>query len=96
MNEVEKRIEEGKQESELVRDIAEPGWRERQAEAARKFMGLVSDIPVIGKHRFLTAPTLARCCEKAEALGVIVCDECAEISAGFQSCLGVAPRGEGK
>lgn len=85
-----------KQESELVRDIAEPGWRERQAEADRKFMDLIHDIPVRGKNRFLTAPTIERCCEKAEALGVTVCDECAQISAGFQSCLGVAPRGEGK
>ena len=28
------------------------------------------------------------CCENGQAQGVPVCDECAEISAGYQSCMG--------
>lgn len=35
----------------------------------------------------LTGPT---CCEEGRRLGVEVCDECAEICAGYQSCLGPA------
>ena len=32
------------------------------------------------------------CCEKGQAQGVPVCDECAEISAGYQSCMGPGPK----
>lgn len=36
----------------------------------------------------LTGPT---CCEEGRRLRVEVCDECAEICAGFQGCIGPAP-----
>lgn len=33
------------------------------------------------------------CCERGENLGVSVCEECAEISAGYSAAMGVSPYG---
>ena len=36
------------------------------------------------------------CCEKGEQQGVVVCPECAETCAAYQSCLGIDPDRENK
>ena len=42
----------------------------------------------------LLLPDMARCCEKAAPLGVVVCPDCAEISTGYQAAMFTRPTAE--